>query len=89
MCGELGVPLARLRQTTDKEELEEKWTELSTYDIGRTKSLFWVLKFNIDSFLYLAAILLPDLSQYRPVYAPKDFLEVLLLIRSPNYRILE
>ncbi|KAK3912118.1 TBC1 domain family member 19 [Frankliniella fusca] len=63
MCGELGVPLARLRQTTDREELEEKWTELSTYDI--------------------------DLSQYRPVYAPKDFLEVLLLIRSPNYRVLE
>lgn len=28
-----------------------------------------------------------DLSLYRPVYAPKDFLEVLLSIRSPNYKI--
>jgi hypothetical protein len=30
-----------------------------------------------------------DLSQYRPVYAPKDFLEVLLCIRSPNYCSIE
>ena len=30
-----------------------------------------------------------DLSPYRPVYAPKDFLDVLLWIRSPNYRGIE
>ncbi|CAG2060369.1 unnamed protein product [Timema podura] len=60
MCSELGVPLARFRLASDKDELSDKWTELSTYDI--------------------------DLSQYRPVYAPKDFLEVLLWLRSPNYR---
>ncbi|XP_023702175.1 TBC1 domain family member 19 isoform X1 [Cryptotermes secundus] len=59
MCNEIGVPLARFRLASDRDELEEKWTELSTYDI--------------------------DLSQYRPVYAPKDFLEVLLCIHSPNY----
>ncbi|XP_063223950.1 TBC1 domain family member 19 isoform X2 [Bacillus rossius redtenbacheri] len=60
MCAELGVPLARLRLASDRDELSDKWNELSTYDI--------------------------DLSQYRPVYAPKDFLEVLLCIKSPNYR---
>ncbi|XP_048457664.1 TBC1 domain family member 19 [Rhincodon typus] len=27
----------------------------------------------------------PDLSQFRPVYAPKDFLEVLINLRNPNY----
>lgn len=60
MSGDLAVPLARLRAAPDKEEMEDKWSELSTYDI--------------------------DLSQYRPVYAPKDFLDVLMAIRSPNYR---
>ncbi|KAG8453572.1 hypothetical protein GDO86_000270, partial [Hymenochirus boettgeri] len=27
----------------------------------------------------------PDLSPFRPVYAPKDFLEVLINLRNPNY----
>ncbi|XP_007426921.1 TBC1 domain family member 19 isoform X2 [Python bivittatus] len=27
----------------------------------------------------------PDLSHFRPVYAPKDFLEVLMNLRNPNY----
>ncbi|XP_026518192.1 TBC1 domain family member 19-like, partial [Terrapene carolina triunguis] len=27
----------------------------------------------------------PDLSLFRPVYAPKDFLEVLMNLRNPNY----
>lgn len=30
-------------------------------------------------------MLLSDLKQYRPVYAPKDFLEVLLNIQNPNH----
>lgn len=34
MCNEIGVPLARFRLASDRDELEEKWTELSTYDIG-------------------------------------------------------
>lgn len=63
MSNELGVALARFRLASDRDELEDKWTELSTYDI--------------------------DLSHYRPVYAPKDFLDVLLAIRSPNYRPVE
>lgn len=39
MCNELNVPLARIRPNADREELAEKWNELSTYDIG--KVLFW------------------------------------------------
>ncbi|XP_015123054.1 TBC1 domain family member 19 [Diachasma alloeum] len=60
MCNELNVPLARIRPSADKEELAEKWNELSTYDI--------------------------DLSQYRPLYAPKDFLEVLFSVRDPAFK---
>nr|XP_002119373.1 TBC1 domain family member 19 [Ciona intestinalis] len=30
----------------------------------------------------------PDLSHFRPVYAPKDFLEVISSVRNPNYRSL-
>lgn len=30
-----------------------------------------------------------DLTQYRPVYAPKDFLEVLVSLKSSNYRSVE
>ncbi|KAF4524524.1 hypothetical protein B566_EDAN002796 [Ephemera danica] len=63
MCAELGQVLSRCRLASDKDDLGEKWNELSTYDV--------------------------DLSQYRPVYAPKDFLDVLLWIRSPNYRSLD
>lgn len=33
-CSELNIPLARIRLTTDRDELAEKWNELSTYDIG-------------------------------------------------------
>ncbi|XP_073995984.1 TBC1 domain family member 19 isoform X2 [Rhodnius prolixus] len=60
MAAELKVALSQVRSSDDKEEIMEKWNELSVYDI--------------------------DLSHYRPVYAPKDFLEVLLWIRSSNYR---
>ncbi|CAB3382765.1 Hypothetical predicted protein [Cloeon dipterum] len=63
MCTELNQVLSKCRAGSDKDEMTEKWTELSTYDI--------------------------DLSQYRPVYAPKDFLDVLLWIRSPNHRSLD
>lgn len=34
-CSELNIPLARIRPTADREELAEKWNELSTYDIGK------------------------------------------------------
>ncbi|XP_078040185.1 TBC1 domain family member 19 isoform X3 [Augochlora pura] len=59
-CNELNVALARIRPREDREELSEKWNELSTYDI--------------------------DLSQYRPLYAPKDFLDVLFAIRNPAFK---
>ncbi|KAB0800144.1 hypothetical protein PPYR_08024 [Photinus pyralis] len=60
MCTELGIHLARLRTNSDREELLEKWGELSNYDV--------------------------DISKYRPVYSPKDFLEVLLNLKGPNYK---
>ncbi|KAF6200014.1 hypothetical protein GE061_006313 [Apolygus lucorum] len=60
MAAEIKVNLSQLRTPEEKQEMMDKWNELSVYDI--------------------------DLSQYRPVYAPKDFLEVLLWIRSPNYK---
>ncbi|CAL7939102.1 unnamed protein product [Xylocopa violacea] len=59
-CNELNVPLARIRPNADREELAEKWNELSTYDI--------------------------DLSQYRPLYSPKDFLDILFSIRNPSFK---
>ncbi|KAF5286409.1 hypothetical protein FQR65_LT12589 [Abscondita terminalis] len=60
MCSELGVHLARPRQVADRDELVEKWGELSNYDV--------------------------DINKYRPVYSPKDFLEVLLNLKGPNYK---
>ncbi|XP_026326690.1 TBC1 domain family member 19 [Hyposmocoma kahamanoa] len=54
MCSDLETSLAKIRPQSEKEELAEKWNELSTYNL--------------------------DLSKYRPVYAPKDFLEVLLTL---------
>lgn len=37
MCADLAIPLGKLRSTSDKEEMTEKWNELSTYDIG----IYW------------------------------------------------
>jgi hypothetical protein len=39
MCNEIGVPLARFRLASEKDELEEKWSELSTYDVGESVSV--------------------------------------------------
>jgi len=59
MCTELNaVPQGQLRVSTDREELVNKWDELSNYQT--------------------------DLSNYRPVYAPKDLLEVLLSLKGPQ-----
>lgn len=35
MCSELGIYLAKVRQQQDKEDIAEKWGELSTYDVGK------------------------------------------------------
>lgn len=37
MCSELGIYLAKVRQTQDKEDILEKWGELSTYDVGKDR----------------------------------------------------
>ncbi|XP_011336282.2 TBC1 domain family member 19 isoform X2 [Ooceraea biroi] len=59
-CSKLNIPLARIRPAADRNELIEKWNELSTYDI--------------------------DLLEYRPLYAPKDFLDMLVSIRDPSFK---
>ncbi|KAK3873594.1 hypothetical protein Pcinc_021399 [Petrolisthes cinctipes] len=59
MASELGMPLARRRTKQEREELAERWADLSTDET--------------------------DLTMIRPVYAPKDFLEVLASLRNPNY----
>ncbi|KAG5675845.1 hypothetical protein PVAND_005715 [Polypedilum vanderplanki] len=58
MCSELKTTLqGQLRKEQEKEELSNKWTELSNFQV--------------------------DLSNYRPVYAPKDLLEVLVSLKGP------
>ncbi|XP_018579014.1 TBC1 domain family member 19 [Anoplophora glabripennis] len=57
MCNELGINLAKVRNTNEREEIVNKWTELSNFEV--------------------------EIHKYRPVYAPKDFLEVLLNLKGP------
>ncbi|XP_065357666.1 TBC1 domain family member 19 isoform X2 [Calliphora vicina] len=58
MCSELKMACqGQPRISTDREELLNKWDELSNYTI--------------------------DLANYRPVYAPKDILDVLLSLKGP------
>ncbi|XP_042871283.1 TBC1 domain family member 19-like [Penaeus japonicus] len=59
MATELSIPLARRRTKQEREDIAERWAELSTDE--------------------------SDLTMIRPVYAPKDFLEVLSSLRNPNY----
>lgn len=59
MCTELkALEKGQIRCQADREELLNKWDELSNYQT--------------------------DLSNYRPVYAPKDLLEVLLSLKGPQ-----
>ena len=39
----------------------------------------------IFCFVFLKKDVFLDLSHFRPVYAPKDFLEVIVSLRNPNY----
>lgn len=41
MCNELGIHLARQRPANDRDEIAEKWGELSKYDVGN--STIWKL----------------------------------------------
>lgn len=82
MCTELEVTLqGQPRSLTEKEELLLKWDELSNYQIG--KSTFVFIEFP-SNWLTRISILRKDLSNYRPVYAPKDLLEVLLSLKGPT-----
>ncbi|KAJ8919379.1 hypothetical protein NQ315_016472 [Exocentrus adspersus] len=78
MCNELGINLAKVRSTNEREEIVNKWTELSNFEVGKL----------CDKFIIYQYITLPvfqvEIHKYRPVYAPKDFLEVLLNLKGPN-----
>lgn len=43
MCNELNVPLAKIRAVSDRDELSEKWNELSTCDFGTFLMLFIIV----------------------------------------------
>lgn len=90
MCNELQVSLqGHPRNTADKEELLNKWNELSNYQIGQYNLIEHIHHEHhelilTDLFDIFFIINKPDLSNYRPVYAPKDLLEVLLSLKGPN-----
>ncbi|XP_076117088.1 TBC1 domain family member 19-like isoform X1 [Mytilus galloprovincialis] len=70
MCTELNIPLARKRPEKEQKEMNSKWTELGVEG---------------PDILYSEDYIIHDLTQIRPVYAPKDFLEVIVGIQNPNY----
>lgn len=39
MCNELGIYLAKFRYPNDRDEIAEKWGELSKYDVGKCQIL--------------------------------------------------
>lgn len=43
MCNEIGIGLAKLRSPADRDELIEKWGELSTYDVGNLSKILNIL----------------------------------------------
>lgn len=84
MCNELQVTLqGQQRTNTDKEELLNKWEELGNFQIG-IKYLKNVSQNTVFQKKKKKFIL--DLSNYRPVYAPKDLLEVLLSLKGPQHQ---
>lgn len=58
MAAELKVALSQVRSSDDKEEIMEKWNELSVYDIGEFKlkiimnilRFFEILMYEIESY---------------------------------------
>lgn len=76
MCNELGINLAKVRNVNEREEIVSKWTELSNFEVG---NLTWYSQLLLLDAFYLQV----EIHKYRPVYAPKDFLEVLLNLKGP------
>lgn len=42
MCSELGISLAKVRSTNEREEISNKWTELSNFDVGKFKETLFI-----------------------------------------------
>lgn len=62
MCSELGISLAKIRSTNEREEILNKWSELSNFEVGiqkyswltivlSTVSFFRLTSINIDQFM--------------------------------------
>ncbi|GAB1289662.1 TBC1 domain family, member 19 [Apodemus speciosus] len=101
MCTELSIPLARKRPVGEQKELLNKWNEMGTDEpvvslcspgcpgTHSEDQAGLELKKSVCLFLPSAGIKGMRhhclLSLFRPVYAPKDFLEVLINLRNPNY----
>ncbi|XP_064367406.1 TBC1 domain family member 19 isoform X1 [Dromaius novaehollandiae] len=97
MCTELSIPLAQKRPVGEQKELLNKWNEMGTDEPGKREEKGKTEREqereserarqrerdrDISPPVDPAA---SDLSLFRPVYAPKDFLEVLMNLRNPNY----
>lgn len=54
MCSDLETSLAKMRPQSEKEELAEKWNELSTYNLGKFLDFVGC---DIGTYLYLRIIL--------------------------------
>ena len=80
MCSELKMACqGQPRISTDRDELQSKWDELSNYTIGML-----LVTYNACLHLLIDFCIILDLANYRPVYAPKDILEVLLSLKGPT-----
>lgn len=91
MATELNIPLARRRTKQEREDVSERWSELSTDESGIYRGILSALynmtlqAKDLESNRYHLFYDIADLTMIRPVYAPKDFLEVLSSLRNPNY----
>ena len=41
---------------------------------------------NIYKIIFVHTYIISDLSHYKPLYAPKDFLDVLFAVRDPSFK---
>lgn len=51
MCEEIGINLSSNRSSTDREEMHQKWSELSTYNTSKT-----FLYYNIVHFYFFVVV---------------------------------
>ncbi|XP_070197839.1 TBC1 domain family member 19-like isoform X2 [Littorina saxatilis] len=86
MCTELNIPLARRRAEREQKDMAARWTELGTdgpESPGKEPGSIPIpsaMPTSTDTWRH------KNLGQIRPVYAPKDFLEVVAGLQNTNYQ---